>query len=75
MTPILKVCPILVNSSYCIVLEVSDGKKRKNRKSVFESIRKPTAPPSAKIGERRPDDKVHPSLRDTKHKKKEELND
>lgn len=47
-------------------------KKKKNEaRPVFDSIRKPTAPPSQKIGRDKPDEKIHPSLRKTKHKKKD----
>jgi len=36
---------------------------------VFDSIRKPTAPPSRKFGGDVPEEKLRPSLRKTKHKK------
>lgn len=39
---------------------------------IFESIRKPTAPPGQKIGKVKPEEKIHPSLRKIKHKKEEE---
>jgi hypothetical protein len=45
--------------------------RRKPTRPVLDSIRKPTAPGNKKIGERRPDERVHPSRRQTKHKKKE----
>jgi hypothetical protein len=49
-------------------------KRRKTKKSedrpVFDSIRKPTAPPSRKIGAEKPAEKAMPSRRKTKHKKK-----
>jgi len=49
-----------------------DGKKKKKTKHpVFDSIRKPTAPPSRKIGKVKPDEKIYPSKRKIKHKKKE----
>lgn len=45
-------------------------KKKKDEKPVFDSIRKPTAPPSVKFGTgSRPEEKIHPSGRKTKHKK------
>jgi hypothetical protein len=50
---------------------------RKSRKSeerpVFDSIRKPTAPPSRQIGTQKPEEKARPSLRKVKHKQKLEL--
>ncbi|CAN5525958.1 hypothetical protein BH18ACI1_BH18ACI1_06610 [soil metagenome] len=47
-------------------------KKKKPARPIFDSIRKPTAPPSQKLGKEKPDEKVHPSRRKIKHKKKEE---
>lgn len=47
-----------------------NGKRKKPERPVFDSIRKPIAPPGQKIGENKPEEKVHPSLRKTKHKKK-----
>jgi hypothetical protein len=48
-------------------------KRRKKPKAeerpVFDSIRKPTAPPTQKFGGNRPEEKVHPSGRKAKHKK------
>lgn len=52
------------------------GKKRKKpERPVFDSIRKPTAPPGKKFGEAKPEEKARPSRRKTKHKKKEEFSD
>jgi len=50
-------------------------KKEKDERPVFESIRKPTAPPSQKFGNAKPEEKANPSRRKTKHKKKEDLQD
>jgi hypothetical protein len=44
-------------------------KKRKIEQPIFDSIRKPTAPPSRKIGGDKPEEKAHPSRRKVKHKK------
>ena len=44
-------------------------KSVKNKLTLFDSIRKPTAPPSQKIGTNKPNEKVLPSLRKSKHKK------
>jgi len=50
------------------------AKKRKTNpedRPVFDSIRKPTAPPARRFGEDLPDSVRHPSLRKEKHKKSE----
>lgn len=44
------------------------SRKKKKEMPVFDSIRKPTAPPSRKIEERRPEEKIHPAGRKSKHK-------
>jgi hypothetical protein len=49
-------------------------KKKKQARPVFESIRKPTAPPGQKFGQEKPEEKIHPSRRKIKHKKREDLN-
>lgn len=47
------------------------GKKRKiEERPVFDSIRKPVAPPSRKIGPEKAETRAHPSMRKVKHKKK-----
>jgi hypothetical protein len=43
-------------------------KRKRDERPVFDSIRKPTAPPSRKFGRDKPDEKVRPSLRKAKHK-------
>jgi hypothetical protein len=45
-------------------------KKKKSEPAIFESIRKPLAPPSKKMGEEKPESKVHPVQRKAKHKKR-----
>ena len=52
-------------------------KKKKSSKtnSLFNSIRKPTAPPTQKIGKDKPDEKALPSGRKAKHKKPEDIED
>jgi hypothetical protein len=47
-------------------------KQKKDERPVFDSIRKPTAPPSRKMGADKPEGKIHPSLRKVKHKGKVE---
>jgi hypothetical protein len=51
------------------------GKKKKKPEQlpIFDSIRKPTAPPSKKFGENKPEEKARPSQRKTKHKKREDI--
>jgi len=44
-------------------------KKNSEERPVFDSIRKPTAPPSRKFGGEVPEEKLRPSLRKAKHKK------
>ncbi len=53
------------------IIEMSAKKKKKAERPVFDSIRKPTAPPGKKLGRDKPDEKANPSRRKTKHKKKE----
>jgi hypothetical protein len=49
-------------------------RKKKPERPVFDSIRKPVAPASRKIGEDKPDSKAYPSRRKSKHKKDSEQN-
>jgi len=44
-------------------------KPKREERPVFDSIRKPTAPPSRKFGDASPEEKAHPSLRKVKHKR------
>ena len=48
---------------------MSTAKKKKPERPVFDSIRKPTAPPSQKFGRDKPDEKANPAQRKVKHKK------
>jgi hypothetical protein len=50
-------------------------KKKKDERPLFDTIRKPTAPPSRKIGEDKPDSKARPARRKVKHKKTENADD
>lgn len=43
-------------------------RNQKQKTSIFEGIRKPTAPPSKKLGDAKPEEKIHPSGRKAKHK-------
>jgi hypothetical protein len=47
-------------------------RKKKKDRPVFESIRKPVAPPGRKIGKQKPEERIHPSGRKAKHKQKPE---
>lgn len=47
-------------------------RKKKTERPLFDSVRKPTAPPSFKIGKDKPKEKAHPARRKIKHKKPEE---
>jgi hypothetical protein len=51
---------------------MSGKKKKKIERPIFDSIRKPLAPPSQKLGNDKPEEKIHPSQRKVKHKKKPE---
>jgi len=46
-------------------------KKPKEERPVFDSLRKPTAPPSQRFGGDKPEEKIHPAGRKIKHKKPE----
>lgn len=48
-------------------------KKKKAERPIFDSVRKPTAPPGHKVGTDKPKEKAHPSERKTKHKKPESI--
>ncbi|MBX3300386.1 MAG: hypothetical protein KF736_13085 [Acidobacteria bacterium] len=50
-------------------------RKAKKKMPVFESIRKPTAPPTRRIGEEHPEELRLPSRRKAKHKSKPESED
>ncbi|MDQ3043516.1 MAG: hypothetical protein M3R11_14230 [Acidobacteriota bacterium] len=54
---------------------MKERKRKKPERPVFDSIRKPTAPPSQKFGSDKPAEKANPARRKTKHKKKEDLHD
>ncbi len=51
---------------------MSGKKKKKPERPIFDSIRKPVAPPTQKIGKEKPEEKAHPSHRKVKHKKKQD---
>ena len=45
-------------------------KRKPEVRPVFDSIRKPTAPPSRKFGDQKPEEKARPAGRRRKHKSK-----
>ncbi len=50
-------------------------KKKKTELPIFDSIRKPTAPPSRKLGHEKPQEKARPSQRKSKYKQKDDITD
>ena len=50
-------------------------RKKKDERPIFDSIRKPTAPPVQKFGGEKAEEKIHPAKRKIKHKQKNELED
>ncbi len=55
-----------------MVYFMGKAKKKKKEQPIFDSIRKPTAPPSQKFGQEKSDEKARPSQRKVKHKKKDD---
>lgn len=51
---------------------MSAKKNKKPERPIFDSIRKPIAPPAQKIGKDKPEEKIHPAQRKIKHKKKDD---
>lgn len=58
------------NSNDIMFLTMSGKKRKQEERPVFDSIRKPTAPPGQRFGKDKPEEKIHPSQRKMKHKKK-----
>lgn len=50
-------------------------KRKKAEQPIFDSIRKPTAPPSRRFGQEKPVDKANPSGRKKKHKTPDDFSD
>jgi hypothetical protein len=48
------------------------SKRKQKKPAIFEGIRKPMPPPSKKLGEEKPESRVHPVQRKAKHKKRME---
>lgn len=58
------------------MLAMKPKKKGKQpERPIFDSIRKPTAPPSQRLGNDLPEEKVRPSLRKVKHKRPPETDE
>jgi hypothetical protein len=52
---------------------MSGRKSKKTGRPVFDSIRKPTPPPGQKFGRDKPEARIHPTQRKTKHKKRDDI--
>ena len=50
---------------------MSGRNAKKKERPVFDSIRKPIAPKAKKFGDDRPEERIHPTQRKVKHKKRE----
>ena len=50
-------------------------KKKKGDHEIFDSIRKPVAPPVQRFGGDKADEKIHPAQRKIKHKQKPQPED
>lgn len=50
-------------------------KKKKLKRPIYDSVHKPTAPPTVKFGKDKPGEKVHPAIRKIKHKKDEDIDE
>ncbi len=48
-----------------------NDKRVKKELQIFETIRKPVAPPGHPLGQAKPEEKAHPSQRKAKHKRRE----
>lgn len=49
----------------------SKSPKKREERPVFDSIRKPFAPPGHPLGQAKPEERAHPSMRKAKHKQRE----
>jgi hypothetical protein len=59
--------------SFGFVIMFLMAKKKKKPNEIFDSIRKPIAPPTRKMGDDKPEEKLRPSGRKQKHKKPETI--
>ena len=44
--------------------------KKKEARPVFDVIRKPVAPPGHPLGQAKPEERIHPSMRKAKHRRR-----
>lgn len=53
-------------------MKKTGGKRAKKRdeRPVFDVIRKPVAPPGHALGQAKPEERIHPSMRKAKHKRR-----
>ena len=49
---------------------VSKKAKKQSERPVFDVIRKPVAPPGHPLGHAKPEERIHPSLRKAKHRRR-----
>ncbi|MGZ8847728.1 MAG: hypothetical protein ACXW3C_14810 [Pyrinomonadaceae bacterium] len=54
-------------------MKSSRSKKRRQKKSIVDSIRRPLAPPGHPIENAKPDDKARPAGRKAKHKTRPQM--
>ena len=45
--------------------------KKVSKRVIFDSVRKPIAPPGHPLGRAKPEERAHPSMRKIKHKRRE----
>jgi hypothetical protein len=48
--------------------------KKRDERPVFDVIRKPVAPPGHALGQAKPEERIHPSMRKAKHKRRADEN-
>jgi hypothetical protein len=64
--------PTTGSNTFDIFRLMGTPRKKKRKETIFEGIRKPTAPPGHKFGAERPEEKANPAGRSAKHKKREQ---
>ncbi len=53
----------------------NNKRAKKEERQIFNTIRKPLAPPGHPLGQAKPEEKAHPSQRKAKHKRREEVSE
>lgn len=56
-------------------ISMKSKKKKPAERTIFDSIRKPIAPPTKRFGKAKPEEKANPARRKTKYKKHEETDE